>query len=93
MQSQSSRSLLLATAAMLCAASAQSQTTEPQRVSPARKATAAESTAPAQTAKPVANAKAVKPGSEKLQVTPAAQSAPAPNKDEGGCHHAKASDA
>jgi hypothetical protein len=93
MQSQPTRSLLLATAAMLCVASALAQTTDTQKAPPAPKATAADSTAPAQTAKPAANAKAAKPSSEKLQITPAAQSAPAPNKDEAGCHHSKASDA
>lgn len=93
MQSQPTRSLLLATAAMLCVASAQAQSTDTQKTPPARKATAADSTAPAQAAKPAANAKAVKPSMEKLQVTPSAQSTPAPHKDEAGCHHSKASDA
>jgi hypothetical protein len=93
MQSQPTRSLLLATVAMLCVASAQAQTTDTQKAPPARKATVADSTATSQTAKPAANAKAVKPASEKLQGTPAAQSAPAPSKDEAGCHHSKESDA
>jgi hypothetical protein len=93
MQNQPTRSLLLAAATMLCVASVQAQTTDTHKAPPLRKATAADSTAPTQAAKPGANAKVVKPSSEKLQITPAAQSAPAPHKDEAGCHHSRASDA
>jgi hypothetical protein len=45
-----------------------------------------------QVVKPAANEKAVAPTSQKLQVTPSAQSTPAPYKDGAGCH-SKASDA
>lgn len=94
MQSQSTRSLLLAAAAVLCvcAAQAQTQTTDTQKAPAVRKATAADKMAPTQEIKPGASGKAVTPTSQKLQVTPSAQSTPAPYKDEAGCH-SKASDA
>jgi hypothetical protein len=92
MQSQSTRSLLLAAAAVLCVSAAQAQTTDTQKAPAVRKATAADKLTPTQVVKPGANGKAVAPTSQRLQVTPSAQSTPAPYKDEAGCH-SKASDA
>jgi hypothetical protein len=86
----------LAAAAVLCVcaaqAQAQTQTTDTEKAPAVRKATAADKMAPAQVIKPGTNGKAVTPTSQKLQVTPSAQSTPAPYKDEAGCH-SKASDA
>jgi hypothetical protein len=86
----------LAAAAVLCVcaaqAQAQTQTTDTEKAPAVRKATAADKMAPAQVIKPGTNGKAVTPTSQKLQVTPSAQSTPGPYKDEAGCH-SKASDA